>query len=115
MSEDLIGSNGIEDFTEEEQVFCEVMTKLAKATSMKSAGHDAVEGLTALAANVVASRKSDPELCTTRVYFFCMAWMAGAVSIAESEEHRKGGLTLTHCGLAFAAGAAIVAVFNFIA
>jgi hypothetical protein len=96
-------SEGIESFNEKEQVFCRTMTELAKKITMKYSGKRAVTALLLLAGKVMDSKKSDPDLCTGRVYFFCMSWLAGAVSSADS-----GRIGMLHCGIAFLAGAAIV-------
>ena len=111
-------ANGLDAFTEEEKVFCEVMAKEAKGLANKFSGTDAVNKLMELGGRVMAARDVKHEhgvnICSPRAYFFCMTWLAGACSIADSEEDRKGGLSMTHCGIAFLAGAAIVTVFNLI-
>jgi hypothetical protein len=106
---DNLDDKGLDNFTEPEKVFCEVFTKQANEIVTRKSGSAACDRLYALTARLMAAREGQPELCTTRVYFFCMAWVSGAVSTAD-----KGRIGMTHCAIAFLAGAATVTAMRFI-
>jgi hypothetical protein len=94
MSEKL---EGVSAFTEVERDYCIVVTQ--NALKMLT-----VNQMTDLAGGVIADREHNPDVVTERVYFFCMSWIAGAISM------RGRGLRLGHCAIAFFSGAAIVQI-----
>jgi hypothetical protein len=106
-------SEGVEGFDPDEQAYCEKITKLAKDVSMEYQGWESVHKL-ADVANEVIKAKGNDTVVTTRVYFFCLSWLAGAMSVAESGEYvKRKSLTMTHCALAFIAGAAIITIYEW--
>jgi hypothetical protein len=99
--------NGTDDFDTQEKQFCQAVTGMAvELRDISKSAKSTQVGLLTLTNAVLDKRKANPEVCTDRVYAFCMTWLAGAITFNRDVSWRLKSV------VSFLAGAATVVVFN---